>query len=340
MAGPDEPTDVMPGDDEEPTARLEEPAEEPTRSLGGTSDAPTENMPGGSEDPNDRFDSARNAGTEEMRVRGLASGDLPPVDPTEIDDRAVPGPPSRRGIGMLVGSIIASLILIGAYIAAGGLDYKPAKAADPCAARTWTDPGNLEETAQQFALSAADGAACELGVSREELIRALADEESRAKFAEENGFSESEVEDAIRAGINRAIDDAEEAGAINSLVASGLRAAARVLPVTELIPLLEDASDFLEGRSLNDIGGIIGGVVDSLGGGSDSGSDGSESEGGGGGGIGDQLRDALPDDLSGGSIPEDITEGLRDQLPDDVRRNIPRSVDKRIQEGIDGLLNP
>ena len=31
-------------------------------------------------------------------------------------------------------SILASLLLVGIYLAAGGLDYKPAKAADPASA--------------------------------------------------------------------------------------------------------------------------------------------------------------------------------------------------------------
>lgn len=340
-AGPDDPTDVMPDDDEDPTSRLEGGGDEPTERLDTGGEPPTEHLPEGSADPNDRFDSARTAGTEEMRVRGLASGDLPPeypTDPTMVRESgdAGPGTPDdsrRRGIWVLVASIVAALALVGIYIAAGGLDYKPAEAADPCEAREWTDPGNLEETAQQFALSAVDGAACELGVSREELTRALASEDARNEFAEERGLSDSEIEEAVRSGLNRAIDDAENVGAISGLVATGLRAAARVMPIDQMLPLLEDASGFLSGESLNDLGGLIDGVVDSLDGG-DSGSDGSQ---GGGGGLEDQLRDAVPDDLSD-QLPSDITEGLRNQLPDDVQREIPDSVDERIQRELDNLF--
>jgi len=230
--------------------------------------------------------------------------------------------------------VIAALALVGIYIAAGGLDYKPTPAADPCEARTWTDPGNAEETAQQFALSAIDGAACELGVSREELTRALADEDSRNEFAEERGLSDQDIEDAVRSGLNRAIDDAEEAGAISSLVAAGLRAAARVMPIDQMLPLLEDASGFLSGDGLDDIDGLIDGVVDSFGDISGSGE-----AGGDGGGFEQGLRDAVPGDLRD-QLPEDITQGLRNQLPDDVESQIPDSVDERIQEELDGLLNP
>jgi len=324
----------MPEDDEDPTAHLDDGGEDPTERLSTGEDAPTENLPGGSSDPNDHFDSARAAGTEEMRVRGLAAGRVPPEPPRPTADPATPDESRRRGIFMLAASIVAAVVLVGVYIAAGGLDYKPAGAADPCDARTWTDPGNLEETAQQFALSATDGAACELGVSREELVRALADEDSRNQFAEDHGLSESEIEDAIRSGLNRAIDDAENAGAIGGLVATGLRAAAKVMPINEMIPLIEDASGFLSGDSLNGVGDLIDGVVDSLGG--DSGDSGATGDSGS---LGDQLRDAVPDGVSG-DLPKDLTEKLRDQLPDDIQREIPDSVDERIQKELDGLLNP
>lgn len=330
-SGPEDPTDVMPEDDEDPTAHLSEGGEDPTERLDVGDDEPTRNLPGGSADPNDRFDSARAAGTEEMRVRGLAAGELPPDPPDEQTELITPEQSRKRGIWMLVASIAAAVILVGAYIAAGGLDYKPAGAADPCDAREWTDPGNLEETAQQFALSATDGAACDLGVSREELVRALADEDSRAQFAEEHGLSDSEIEEAIRSGLNRAIDDAENAGAISGLVATGLRAAAKVMPIDQMIPLIEDASGFLNGDSLNGVDDLINGVVDSLSGDSGSGTD--------LGSLGDQLQDAVPEG-STDDLPKELTDRLREQLPEDIQTEIPDSVDERIQKELDGLLNP
>lgn len=331
----DDPTNVMPGDDEDPTAHLPVEDEAVTENLGGSDpapreEAPTRNLPGGSSDPNDQFASARNASTEELRARRLAAEGAPPEAKTEVRP---PGDDSRKlGIWMLVGSIVAAVVLVGVYIAAGGLDYKPTAAADPCESRPWTNPGNLEESAQQFALSAVDGAACELGVSREELTRALADDQSRNEFAEKYDLSDGEIEDALRSGLNRAIDDAENAGAISGLVAAGARAAVRFLPMDQMIPLIEDASGLLSGENVNDIGGILGGVVDAFGGG-DSGTTGDS------GSIGDQLKDAIPDDLSQ-DLPGDITQGLKDQLPDDIQRNLPDGVEDRIQQELDNLLNP
>ena len=59
--------------------------------------------------------------------------------------------------------------LCGGYVAAGGLDYKPSAAADPCTPRTWPSVSGISEITQQAAISALDGAACKLNVSAEEL---------------------------------------------------------------------------------------------------------------------------------------------------------------------------
>ena len=103
------------------------------------------------------------------------------------------------------------------------------------------------------ALSALDGAACELGVSRETLAVALATPESRAKFAATHGIEDAELEAAVRAGVKRGIDDAEAAGALNPLVATGLRAIAARLPVDEAVALIEDGSELFGGA-----GGLLG----------------------------------------------------------------------------------
>ncbi|MDQ2622441.1 MAG: hypothetical protein M3Y45_05305, partial [Actinomycetota bacterium] len=205
----DDPTGILPGgDDDEPTGILPGGDDERTEVLPGADDGPTRDLGERNTPETDiLLPSMKSGSTEEMRTRKLAE-EGPPREPQD------PGAPDReesrrRGIWMLVAAITASLALAGIYIAAGGLDYKPSAAADPCDARTWTDPGNFEETVQQFALSATDGAACELGVSREELVAALADEQSQADFAEEHSLTESEIEDALRSGLNRAIDDAE-----------------------------------------------------------------------------------------------------------------------------------
>jgi hypothetical protein len=166
---------------------------------------------------------------------------------------------SVNGKGLVLGALATSAALVIAYLLAGGGDYEPTAVADPCAPREWRDPEGVEEAAQQFALSALDGAACELQVSRETLAVALATPESRAEFAADHGIDDGELEAAVRAGVVRAIDDAERADALAPLVADGLRVVAARLPVDEGIALIEDASELFDGAGgvIDEIGGLL-----------------------------------------------------------------------------------
>lgn len=143
---------------------------------------------------------------------------------------------------LLGGAILASLFLVGAYLAAGGTSYTPAKTADPCKQRPWRDPDGLQELAEQISLSALDGAACRLGVSRETLAQALATPEAREEFSRRYGIDEAELARAIRAGLLRAVDDAERAGALSPLLAGPLRETLRQIPIDQAIELINDAS--------------------------------------------------------------------------------------------------
>jgi hypothetical protein len=159
-----------------------------------------------------------------------------------------------RGKLLFLGSIAVSLVLVLAYLAAGGSDYAPAKTQDPCEPREWRDPQGLQQIAEQFSLSAMDGAACKLGVSRETLARALATEDSRQKFLDRYDISDAELARAIRAGLVRAIDDAEEAGALPPFVGAPLRQVIDSIPLDQAIELVKD------GRSLFEGGGSIVGL--------------------------------------------------------------------------------
>ena len=160
---------------------------------------------------------------------------------------------------LIAGAAAASVVLVAAYLAAGGASYAPSAVRDPCEPREWRAPDGVEAAAQQFTLSALDGAACELRVTREELALALATPESRAAFAAEHGISEAELEAAIRAGLVRAIDDAERAGALPGIAAGPLRAVARRIPVEEAIGLIEEAEELFGagGDALGRLGELL-----------------------------------------------------------------------------------
>ncbi|HEV2858163.1 MAG TPA: hypothetical protein VGW80_07160 [Solirubrobacterales bacterium] len=150
-----------------------------------------------------------------------------------------------RGFLLVVGSVVVSLILVGAYLAAGGSSYEPEKVQDPCKPRPWSNPQGLSEIANQFTVSALDGAACQLGVSREQLARALATPEARERFKQKYGINDEKLAKAVRAGLLRAIDDAEEAGALSSILALPLRETVQRIPLDQAIELINDAESFL-----------------------------------------------------------------------------------------------
>ncbi len=165
----------------------------------------------------------------------------------------------RRGHTLIGITVIASLVLVGVYLAAGGASYAPAKTADPCKHRPWGNPEGLEQIAQQFTLSALDGAACQLGVSREELAQALASDEAREKFGDRYDISEEEIAKAVRAGLLRAVNEAEKAGALSPLVAGPIRDTIRSVPLDEVFELLESARSLL-----NSAEGFLGPAQDFL----------------------------------------------------------------------------
>lgn len=227
-------------------------------------------------------------------------------------------------------SLLASLALVGAYVAAGGAEYRPSEVADPCLQREWREPNGIDELGQQLVLSGIDGAACDLGVTREALARALATDEEREKFMAEHSISEDEFDTAVRAGLNRMVDDAEEAGEIGSLVAAGLRALVRVVPAREAFELLMDARPLLE-RAL--------GTGSDLGlpgfGGSESDSDEP--------GLGEQLRKGLEDlgqrlnEGLGTELGERLDEGLGGNLGERFNEGLGRDLGERLNEGLGEL---
>lgn len=151
-----------------------------------------------------------------------------------------------RGRLLIAGSLLAAVALAGSYLAAGGASYVPAKTQNPCKPRPWGNPEGIQAIAEQFSLSALDGAACKLGVTREALARALASPQSRAAFARRYGIGPARLAGAIRAGLERAIDDAERAGAISPLIAAPLRSTVQNIPIGQAIKLIQDARSLLD----------------------------------------------------------------------------------------------
>jgi hypothetical protein len=324
----EDPTRDQDGAGEAPTEKLGGGGEAPTAKLGGGGEASTEKLVDGGEAPTEKLGGAEDSPTERLSP----GAEEPPTEPRE--SWAPHQPEVKSGTGIVIASILASLALIVSYILAGGLDFKPTPVADPCDSRVWSDPSGLEDTAQQLAFSTLDGAACDLGVSREALTRAFASDQATEDFLAENDISREQFDEAIRSGLERAVDDAEAAGAIDPLVASAIRTALQVLPVSQLIPLIQEASSAVGSDStLQDLlNGDASGLGDLLGG--DSGLGGLF---GGESALGDLLEQGL-EAFGGGD------QQLRDQLPPEIERNIPPGIEdelgRQLQQQLEGLLNP
>jgi hypothetical protein len=145
----------------------------------------------------------------------------------------------------LVLSTVAAALLVAVYLALGGASYAPAKVADPCAPRDWTEPDGLAEVGEQIVLSALDGAACKIGVSREDIVLAFENGDTLRAFGREHGVSQNELEGLARTGLERAVTDAVEAGALTPRLAKLIRDVVDRIPPGLLVDLLDRAPNFL-----------------------------------------------------------------------------------------------
>lgn len=145
----------------------------------------------------------------------------------------------HHGARLVTIALVASLALVGSYLALGGASYAPTPVADPCEPRQIAAPEGIGETLQQLALSALDGAACELRIPREDLVAALADPEERARFLDEREISDATLERAVRGALDRAYEDAVRVGAIDGLEQFAIAQAIERVPIALLVDVAQ-----------------------------------------------------------------------------------------------------
>jgi hypothetical protein len=137
----------------------------------------------------------------------------------------------RSGAIAAVGALFAGSVLLIALEFANGADGAGSLAVrDPCAARPAYPGQGLDAVLQRIVLDGLDGAACELGASREELVLSLAPT-SKADIR----WDDETIERALRAGLIGAIDDAEQRRSLGGIVAALLRQLVQRAPVQWLI---------------------------------------------------------------------------------------------------------
>jgi hypothetical protein len=125
---------------------------------------------------------------------------------------------------------LAAAALLAVELGKGALSYGESTVVDPCAGRASFPGEGFDATVQRIVLDGLDGAACELGATREELVLSL-----DPSFGAPVRWDRPTIERAVRAGMLRAIDDAEERGSLGGLEARVLREVVRRAPLEWLI---------------------------------------------------------------------------------------------------------
>lgn len=146
----------------------------------------------------------------------------------------------RRAIGLLAALSLGAVTLLAVELADGALDYGERDLRNPCTARVRFRGEGLDATLQRVALDGLNGAACRLGTSREELVLSL--DPSLGK----RQWTRPTIERAVRAGLLRAIDEAEDRGSLGATEAFVLREIVRRAPIDWLIEGAASAADLFD----------------------------------------------------------------------------------------------
>jgi MFS family permease len=128
--------------------------------------------------------------------------------------------PSRRNWAMAgLGLLGAAAVIVVTASVVAGRDTGEFVAEDPCTAQPDEFPGDgYDASVQRIALSAINGAACELGTTRERLVLSL---DPNSPF-DDVSWDRDTLETALSVGAHRAIDDANDRDAIPGWVAATL----------------------------------------------------------------------------------------------------------------------
>lgn len=145
-----------------------------------------------------------------------------------------PAHAASAAIGIAATAVVGAALLAG-EVADGAADVGAYEAADPCTAAPDPYPGSgLDAVAQRIGLSALNGAACELGTTRERLVLSLDPDSGYDDVT----WDDETAEQALRSGAHRAIDDADDRDSIPGWAATALHFVVDRAPVGWLVDRL------------------------------------------------------------------------------------------------------
>jgi hypothetical protein len=137
----------------------------------------------------------------------------------------------RIAVGVLVALFVGAAGLIALEFENGAADAGTLAIRDPCEPRSAFPGEGIDAMLQRIVSDGLDGAACELGTTREELVLSLAP----GSGVEAIPLDDETIERAVRAALLESIGDAERRGSLNGLLAVTLRQIVEHAPIQWLI---------------------------------------------------------------------------------------------------------
>jgi hypothetical protein len=142
---------------------------------------------------------------------------------------------ARRALAIPAALVLLAAGLLGSEVAAGTNRYGQYAESKPCTAPTDPYPGSdMDALIQRVAYGALNGAACELGLSRERFVLALAGQPGFATVQ----WDSPTVQQAVRAGVERAVDDADSRGDVPGWLATLVRETVSRMPIDRILEVL------------------------------------------------------------------------------------------------------
>jgi hypothetical protein len=148
----------------------------------------------------------------------------------------------KPALWVLVALLASGAVLVGVELARGALDEPSPKIANPCHSRPGRT-GGIDTTIQRIVLDGLDGAACRLHTTREELVLSL----GGGNTGVTRRWDEHAIEVALRAGLLRSVDAAEQRGDVPGFLAPALRGIVERAPLDKLVRGGISLSDLLGG---------------------------------------------------------------------------------------------
>jgi hypothetical protein len=129
------------------------------------------------------------------------------------------------GTRVLAVLFAAAAVLVGVELAKGAAHAGKVHLANPCRPRAFAG-----DAVQRVVLNGLDGAACRLHISREQLVLSVG-----ASSPFHTHWTKKQLEVALRAGLLRAVDDAQRRGDLPPLLAGPIRKLIENAPIGKLV---------------------------------------------------------------------------------------------------------